>query len=702
MKFINTILFLFFSLVFIQCLLDSRSQLQNVLQTNKFEKKHRSKIVLTVNRALYPNAPTAIGAFFDNFAPPPAVAYAANSNKAPAPDAKALEIAEINTGFTHYCNTKKGWTDFKQLSVKSLNGNPSVDEYMKPLLKFREISNIYVLYLAARRFLKLEAQYCPKGQAKTVNQLYTADTISKFTKTLCQFGAEVQYNVHDAFKAAIADFNTKNGADANNIKVFVNTQNGFCVELTTDPIQRHSAKIKIKICNFGSVTPYSDIDQTVEVMYDTPTSPTFTEKEKFLYFQCGQSEVVRAFDEVFIELFENTSFFIFDLNAYTSGFLEAEAKTANLLSTNCVARTTRTNNYYCYNENTYPLNGIISFLHHFQSFSTTQNDVKQAIINDLESIISFFIGKAKECIAQVTSIGSELLTAVKNEITTVSQSVESNNLKNFLDSKSPKSKAPSNNVQKTYFLRNLGYYDYLTKVNQRLAATTASTIPALISAGYTNKDTMNEVFHSVFTTNEAYYTAGAIIHVVGGQMGANAFLIKPDMESSFMLNFAMGYEHSIEFLTSYVAETNAFLKKYFLFETLSKLAKYLARTKKALNDPYSESCTSNTPKKLISAFTTSNPIPAVYTEIMNVLDDIKKIKDNKAQDSNANAINFSNGNQVVVQNDINGQIVAAETIFKAFCAAGTRRLNQNQYEECVLWIFKEMSNFVNSKKSIIF
>ena len=701
MKFLKTILFLSFSLAFIQCLLDSRHHRKNVLQTNKFE-KNTAKIVLTVNRALYPNAPTAIETFFDNFAPPQAVPYLANSVRAPVPDAKTLENAEINAGFAHYCRTKKGWTDFKQVSVKTLNGNPSVDEYMKPLLKFREISNIYVLYLAARRFLKLEDQYCPKGQAKTVNQLYTADTIVKFTKTLCQHGADLQYHVHDAFKAAIADFNTKNGADAKNIKVFVNAQNGFCVELTTDPIQRHGEKIKIKVCNFGSVTPYSDIDQTVEAMYDAPTAPTFTEKEKFVYFQCGQSEVVRAFDEVFVELFENTSFFIFDLNAYTSGFLEAEAKTPNLLSTNCVARTTMTNNYYCYNENTYPLNGIISFLHHFQSFTTTQNDVKQAIIRDMESIISFFIGKAKACIAPVTAIGSEILTTVKNEITTISQSVESNNLNSFLDSKSPKGKAPSDNVQKTYFLRNLGYYDYLTKVNKRLALSTATTVPTLISEGYTNKDTMNEVFHSVFTTNEAYYTAGAIIHVVGGQMGANGFLIKPDMESSFMLNFAMGYEHSIEFLTAYVAETNAFVKKYFLIETLSKLAKYLARTKKALNDPYSESCTSNTPKRLISVFNNNNPIPAVYTEIMNVLDDIKKVKDNKALDGNGNAINFSDGNPVVAQGDINGQINAAETIFRAFCAAGTRTLNQNQYVECVLWIFKEMSNFVNSKKAIIF
>jgi len=699
MKSIKTILFLFIFLQILYGYSDHNTGIRTVLQANRKEKSG-ARIDLALNRALYPSQPTPIGTFFNNFIPIPRVANVENKPN----EAKEVELAEINTGLVHYCNTKSGWADFKQLSVKSLNAEVHVDAYMKPLLKFREISNIYVLYLAARRFLKLEGQYCTKGQAKSVSQLYDADTIRKFTTSLCTHAKDesIKYDMHKTFAAVIADYNTNNGADDLNIEVLVSTSPGFCVIFTTDQIQRHGSKIKIKICNFGSITPYSDIDQTVEVFYEQPTNlASFTTKEKFLYFQCAQSEIVRAYDEIFIELFENTSFFIFDLNSYTSGFLEAEAKTANLLQTNCAARGATNNNYYCHNERTYPLNGIISFINHLNGFAT-QNPNKAAIITNLETIINSVLIKAQTCLGTTTAIGNDILNNLKSEVTTITNSVQNSNLNNFLNSKSPKAKAPNENHQKNCFLRNLGYYDYLTKVNQRFAATNANDIPGLISAAYTSSDTMSEVFHSVYTTNEAYYTAGAIIHVVGGQMGANAYLTKQDLESSFMLNFAMGYEHSIEFMIAYSSAAND-LKTYFLFETVSKLAKYIARTKKALTDAYDESCTSTTKKKLIDLFTQNKPVPAVYNEIMSFLEDVKKVKDNKKEKTENNvkvAIKLSNGNQVVEQDNINGQIVVVEGLFNAFCT--NRHFTQNQNVDCILSIFKDMSDFVKNSYGTLF
>lgn len=362
---------------------------------------------------------------------------------------------------------------------------------------------------------------------------------------------------------------------------------------------------------------------------------------------------------------------------------------------NCGARTTMTNNYYCFNERTYPLNGINLFKAHL-SHMATNNPHKATIISDLDSLINLVLMRAKACLGTVSQVSSNELATMASAVTTITNSVENTNLNSFLNSRAPKNKAPTEEHQKNFFLRDLGYYDYLTKVNQRLASTNGNSIAALISASYSNKDIMSDVFHSLYTTNEAYYTGGAIVHVVGGQMGAqNAFLIKQDLESSFMLNFGMGYEHSIEFLIGYqTADTN--VKSYYLYEMLSKLAKYLIRTKKAIEDQYYPSCVQNQNQRTtISAvaFTGNNQIPTTYTAIMTFLGDIKIVKDNQ------NKL-LSNGNQFQRQDSLNGQITVVVSLFDAFCL--TRNFQNTQREDCILSIYKDMTDFVNKKYTTLF
>lgn len=110
-----------------------------------------------------------------------------------------------------------------------------------------------------------------------------------------------------------------------------------------------------------------------------------------------------------------------------------------------------------------------------------------------------------------------------------------------------------------------------------------------------------------FFANEAYYTSGAVLHVLSMQLGLDKHKQSLDeftLYSSFMTNLGMGFSHFKEFferalkikrISTYnkqlAEDTTAIrnrLYQYYMYEALTKLMKYYDRAFKALEFKFSE------------------------------------------------------------------------------------------------------------------
>ena len=591
--------------------------IKNILSSYR-RKPFVSSQVSFINRHHYPKKPTSIDQFFSLI--------------------RKSDVEEINKGFAFYCSLQKGWEELKKEMLLKKNS-------MKPLLKFREISNIYFIYLASTRFLKIEKKYRPKRKAQGDNEFNERNDISIFPKNICQIAKDQNYETFKIFELLNADFNIKKNVFT---KIFVNTTKEFCLEIKMGKIsKRHPTNIKLKVCNKGNHTEFSEIHQILEV-YSVDHSKQHSEKENFIYFQNSQVEIFRLYNQIFKDLFGNTSFFTFGMALHSYSFLENEAKN-DIIQQNCPFRTKNGNNFYCLFQKIHPLNYLLNFILNSEKISAFN---KFPVIKNLKTIFIKVFSNALKCTPNNPDIDIHFLKDV------ILANVRA--------------------IRKNKKIRIYYIYDELIKINKIINETNFTNVEEFIKNGYENKELMKNVFNSLYFNEENNYS------IIKGSRIQQVFS-KQDAEFYFMMNFAMGLEKSLDFFIKFkFSKKNE--KTYYLLETLSNLANFLTQTEKNLNLDYLELC--STAVKISDIFKKNNiSISENYLDTMDFLEDLKK----------ATTIDFQKN-----YNEKNGKNLQSVNLFRQFCENKNLGSKKKGEAECLFAIFKDFTDFVKDQYQLMF
>lgn len=500
----------------------------------------------------------------------------------------------IDLAYSSFCTRAAANEGFRWVGLKaeaSQSGEPDV--FMIPFLRFREVANIVVLAMAVQNTFFKEGfmnSHCPSKTVATtaivetkasVIEILTSEKTPKI-QNLCSRHAT------DFFKATASlqtNANLKIALPGGDVKIY----NGLELMLTAMAA--------------GSVTTFSDIDQTI-------SSAAATTPQQFLYYQCLQAEVVRAFDSYFEAFFENSSFDTFDLNAYVNGFFELEVKEQDFTSTNCQTRVN--SQHYSKLNNMVSLFGLHNLLHHLSG-----GEHEREATGALQGIINF--NKEKEDIRSGNYMffatinieeSSFMKESIKNHLAISETDANAKVFTRLADDFARKT-----DEQKTIYLRNIMYYLCIKAANEEFQRAFIAHPPQagdnykeyIGRTAYNNKEYLKKVLLSVFYTNEAVFTGGSLMHVLGGQLKTkkgfeNAVWSFRDFDvvQSFYLNIGFAMDHFLHFFYHFMSETNAEKKKYYLWEGIMKLAKYSKRAFAALNFKFYKVCPRGEETDLIS------------------------------------------------------------------------------------------------------
>lgn len=500
----------------------------------------------------------------------------------------------IDLAYSSFCTraaTNEGfrWVALKAEATES--GEPDV--FMIPFLRFREVANVVVLAMAVQNTFFKENfmnSHCPSKTAATTAIVETTANVIEILanektpkiQNLCSRHAT------DFFQAAAT----------------LQTSPDLKIALPGGDVKIYNRlEEMLTAMAAGSVTTFSDIDQTI-------SSVKATTPQQFLYYQCLQAEVVRAFDTFFEAFFENSSFDTFDLNAYVNGFFELEVKERDFTSANCQTRVN--SQHYSRLNNMVSLFGLHNLLHHI-SGDNDEREITQA----LQRIINF--NKEKEDIRS----GNYMFFATINieESNFMKESIRNHLSLNEADATTkvfPRLAddfARKTDEQKAIYLRNIMYYLCIKAANAEFQKAFIAHPPQpndnykeyIGGIAYNNKEYLQKVLLSVFYTNEAVFTGGSLMHVLGGQLKTKAGFENVvwsfrdfDMVQSFYLNIGFAMDHFLHFFYHFLSETNAEKKKYYLWEGIMKLAKYSKRAFAALNFKFYKACPRGEESDLIS------------------------------------------------------------------------------------------------------
>ena len=562
----------------------------------------------------------------------------------------------INLAYDAFCTLASQPEGFRWVNVKAAatqSSNPDI--YMIPFLRFREISNVLTLALAAETTYfthNFMATNCPSKSDLPTREVETVVSVKQLLsqnpsiQTLCQRHAK------DFFLATQG----------------LTTNANLRIEMVNEYVKIYDGTtLLVAAMAAGSVTTFSDIDQTI-------SSPNVQNVKDFLYYQCLQAEIVRAFDAYFALLFENSSFDTFDLNAYVNGFFEMEVKHKDFTSINCATRIQATD--YIQLNTMVSLFTLNNLLHHIQG--KPEENVFQA---ELKSIVDY--NKNKEDPTNYNymfydSINLEHSEYMKSSIQRVLivQPDPAAAIYPLLANKF----AQKSDEQKVIYLRNIAYYIYIKEANREIQnLVVAHPQNAGVSLenyignlAYNSKEYIKKVLKSVFYTNEAVFTGGSLMHVLGGQLKKKeAFrdyvwsFREFDVVQSFYLNIGFAMDHFIHYFYHYMEEVNQDRKKYYLWEGMLKLAKYSNRAFEALDFQYSTQCPNAIPAKLSDA-PHFNISPLIHFKIF--IKDVLDLKDNKKDEQ---------GNRKTLQECINSLF----TRYQTYCQTILNLRNDNNKKD---------------------
>lgn len=588
----------------------------NTLLSTYGSKSGVSSQVSLINGNLYPKKPTSIDNFFSLI--------------------RKSDVEEINKGFSFYCSRQKGWEEIKK---EAFLKKRSMDDFMRPFLKFREISNIYVIYFASTRFLKI-------SYAKSYNEFNN----SIFAKNICKIAKEQNYETFKTFELLLNAEVNKKYKKPNNFftNIFVNKTKEFCFGVKMGRIsKRHRTNIKFKVCSKGNHAKFSEIHQILEV-YSVNRSKQQSKKENLIYFQNSQTEILRLYNEIFQNLFGNTPFFEFGMALHSYSFLENEANDNNIQK-NCQIRTKKGNNFYCLFQKIHPLNYLLNFIlnsekiHAFNKFAVIKN-LKTIFIKVFSNSLNY---TQKDPEMDVYFLKDLILANVRK--------IRKSN-------------------KNDYYL-----YEGLIKINKIINGNNFTDVEEFFKNSYENKELMKNVFNSLYFDEGNYFSVF--------QFKNRKFLSKQDAEFYFMMNFAMGLEKSLDFFIKFrnVSEKNQ--KKYYLFETLTNLANFLTVAEKILSSDYFDLCQYSTAVKLSDFYKNNNiSISENFWETMDFLESLKKT-----------TVNIQKN-----YHDKNREILKILDLFREFCENKIPNQKKKGEAECLFEIYKDFTDFVKDTYKLLF